>query len=481
MVRLAAWASGWALATCVLAGCGDPAVEDRDTAGANGDVGDPTGDMTGAGDGDGATSDAGTADGVADSGAVAGDVQDATVSDPTADATADDATTDDATVGDETASDAANEDGANEDASTTDDTADGAASQDGGAVDGGSVDPCGVCPWDTQPTGAHPGAKGPYGLLEPKTIAYSTAPFETYKQMLVFQPLVAGPHPVLLLVPGKQLYATGGIIGELGHAYRALCEHVASYGYVVAFVRVEQGLTDGDHARMAKDLLQAQAKLLSTITTADPTRLAYAGHSMGGKVVVVAAAEAIAGDANGVHVDPRVVVTMNLSNEAPPLGVYLDATKKVEELPADAKVWFTLIGAGDDSIAPVDASGKPNSKAVYDALKVPTRQLIVLHGTGKDDPNPATTPELVDDHSVPLTVNGKVGGLADLATPPSKLDALDWYGTWKLLVGAMGTVFQGLDSSWAYGDLRGHGGTLPDGTIVKHEVVGQGWTTLPAP
>ena len=112
-----------------------------------------------------------------------------------------------------------------------------------------------------------------------KTIDYGTGFLETYKQMLVFQPLVAGPHPVLLFVPGKQLYATGGIIGELGHAYKALCEHVASHGYVVAFVRVEQGLTDGDHARMAKDLLEAQAKLLSAVTTADSTRIAYAGHS----------------------------------------------------------------------------------------------------------------------------------------------------------------------------------------------------------
>lgn len=364
------------------------------------------------------------------------------------------------------------------DAASSGDAAGDAAGADGDAT-GGPTDPCGVCPWDEQPSGDHPGAKGPYDLLEPKKIDYGTAFGEGYKEMLVFEPLVAGPHPVLFFVPGKSLYATGGLIGKLGHAYEAMMQHVARHGVIAVFVRVEQGLIDGDHARMAKDLLQAQGVLLQKVSTADPSRIAYAGHSMGGKVVVIAAAEAIAGDKDGKIADPKLVVPMNLSNEKPPLGVYLDATAKAAEIGKDAPVFFDLLTTADDVIAPLDASGKPNTQAVYDALKMKTRQLIVLHGTGKDDPNPQTKPELTDDHAAPLSIEGKSGGAADFVMPASHLDALDWYGYWKHLVGALRYHFLGGDSSWAYGPLRTHGGTMADGTVITHEVKAQAFTTLP--
>ncbi len=347
------------------------------------------------------------------------------------------------------------------------------------AADAGAPDPCGVCPWDKQPSGDHPGAKGSFSLLEPKKIDYGSGLLEGYKEMLVFQPLQAGPHPVLLFVPGKSLYATGGLIGQLGHAYKAFCEHVARQGAIVAFVRVETGVTDGDHARMAKDLLQAQAKLFASISTADPDRLAYAGHSMGAKVVVLAATTTLDEDPKGVHADPKLVVTMNFSNEKPPLGVYVDAAKKAEGIASEAKVFFDVLTTADDAIAPLAAADKPNSQALYDALKMPTRQLIVLHGTGKDDPNPSTQPELVDDHSAPLTIEGKPGGIADFVVPASHLDALDWYGYWKHVVGAMRYHFLGGDATWAYGAMRVHGGTLPSGEVITHEVKAQGWTSLP--
>lgn len=473
--RAAAWPGRWLFGALLVAvGCSDPPVAERKADGlAAGDV-----------EADGSVDDvAAAADGADD--ATAG------ASDAPADSTAGADTTAGADGSDDSADDAATAgdggaDGAGSTADAADDSAggDAADAEVAGAeveADAAGTDPCGVCPFGAQPAGAHPGAKGTVALLEPKEVEYGSGLLDGYKKMLVLQPLVAGPHPVLFFVPGKSLYATGGFIGEFGHAYRKLLEHVASHGYIVAFVRVETGPTDGDHARMAKDLLQAQAKLFDAISTADSSRIGYAGHSMGGKVIVIAAAEAIAGDKDGKIADPKVVIPLQLSNEAPPLGVYLDATKKAEELKPDAKVWFTIISAGDDAIAPTDAPGKPNSKALFDALKMPTRQLIILHGTGPGDGNPTTTPELVDDHSLTLTVNGKVGGLADFVMPPGKLDALDWYGAWKLLVGSLDYVLRSGDAKWAFGDLRKHGGTLPDGSILQHEVAAQGWTSLPTP
>lgn len=460
----------------VACGCSDPAVQPRgqDSSASGGTQADG-----GAIDADNAGADSGGGVDVTQGGGGGGVDVAQTVDaggSATTDAGGDDAAVADAGAGDAAISDA--DDSA--DAAGADDAADAAgAGGDAAVADAGAPDPCGVCPWDKQPSGDHPGAKGPTSLLEPKKIDYGTAFGEGYKEMLVFQPLVAGPHPVLFFVPGKSLYATGGLIGQLGHAYKALCEHVASHGVIAVFVRVEQGLLDGDHARMAKDLLQAQAKLFAEVSTADPSRVAYAGHSMGAKVVVIAAAEAIAGDKAGAIADPKLVVAMNLSNEKPPLGVYLDASQKAKEIAADTPIFFDFLAAGDDLIAPLDEAGKPNTQAVYDALKVPTRQIIVLHGTGKDDPNPQTKPELADDHGLPLTIEGKPGGAADFVMPASHLDALDWYGVWKHLVGALRYHFLSGDPKWAYGALRSHGGTLPDGKIIQHEVKAQAFTALP--
>lgn len=482
--RLVASGTGWLLCAALTA-CSDAAVEPRgndasagqDSVAGDASLGDGTGGVDvsqGGQDGGGGGGGVDVSQGVdvgpiVDAGAAADSVAtDAVESDG---ATTADAVESDGAATTDAADDAAAGGGA--DAGASD------AAADTGADDAGAPDPCGVCPWDKRPTGDHPGAKGSYSLLEPKKIEYGSGLLQGYKEMLVFQPLQAGPHPVLLFVPGKSLYATGGLIGQLGHAYKAFCEHVAQQGVIVAFVRVETGVTDGDHARMAKDLLEAQAKLFASISTADPDRLAYAGHSMGAKVAVLAATTAIDEDPKGAHADPKLVVTMNFSNEKPPLGVYVDAAEKAEGIAADSKVFFDLLTTADDAIAPLDVAGKPNTQALYDALKMPTRQIIVLHGTGKDDPNPKTNPELFDDHGAPLSIEGKPGGLADFVMPASHLDALDWYGYWKHVAGAMRYHFLGGDAKWAYGAMRTHGGTLPGGEVITHEVKAQGWTTLP--
>ena len=68
-----------------------------------------------------------------------------------------------------------------------------------------------------------------------------------------------------------------------------------------------------------------------------------------------------------------------------------------------------------------------------------------------------------------------MGGIADIGLPDSYLDGLDYYGYWKILAGGLDFHFLKGDATWAYGAMRSHGGTLPDGSVVKHEVYKQGW------
>ncbi|MBI5610564.1 MAG: hypothetical protein HY902_16930 [Deltaproteobacteria bacterium] len=334
---------------------------------------------------------------------------------------------------------------------------------------------CTSCLFTQPPPAPHPGGPGPLDLAPAQTISYGSGPLESYKQILVLRPQAAGSYPTVLFAAGKQLYQGGGLPGQLGYGYRAFLEHIASHGYAVAFVRVEQGLLDSDQLRMADDLLAASQTLWQQVAAARADQVAYVGHSMGAKVALLAAWRATAGDANQEHPDPQAVLAFAAANEPPPMGTYQDATDKLKQVPADVPTWFTLATGDDDEVAPWNAAGKSNASALYQALATPHRQLLVLHGTGAGDPNPPTKPELSDDHAAPLSIEGKNGGAADFAMPASHLDALDWYGFWKWTVGALDFHFKGGHPSWAYGALRTHGGTTADGQVLQHAVAAQGW------
>ena len=363
------------------------------------------------------------------------------------------------------------------DATTAPDTDPDAATDPDATGDTGvpQPDPCGDCPVGQQPAGEHPGAKAPYAITLGETVGYGGGIGQGYKDILVIKPVAPGVRPTLFFVPGKQLSEGGGFIGELGQPYRALLDHVAGHGYNVAFVRVEQNALDGDHERMATDLLDATNVYFAKVSTADPTKVVFAGHSMGAKVAFLAAWKTLATDMDGQWVDPAAVLCFALANDKPAFGAYTSAVDKAKQIVAEEPTRFTFIEADDDTIAPWNDPAKPNAGAVYAAMPTQLKQIIVLHGTGDGDKNAKTSPELHDDHSAPLTIEGKPSGIAGWTLPASHLDALDWYGYWKFVVGAMQVAFDGGDEKWAYGDLRSHGGTRPDGTVVQHEIAKQGW------
>ena len=330
---------------------------------------------------------------------------------------------------------------------------------------------CGVCPIGQAPTGPQPGSSF-YGY-EVDIVETVFGPAK--RNVLMYTPKGPGPFPVIGFVHGKLLYEGAATIGQnqLGRSYRPLLEHVARKGYIVVFVRVENDLFDSDHVRMADDFLGAFEAAIVSSPTADPTRVAYAGHSMGGKVVLIAAAKATALDTQKAFHDPTLVMAMAPDNSAPPMGTYVDARNFIKQYPMDT-LWVTYLAGNQDTIAPWNDPKLPDSKAMYDVTPAKGKQLVLLHGSGPDDAlNPPTTPKLVADHMFPGAIEGLNGGLSDAATPASHLDALDWYGVWKMLVGAADYHFKAGDPVWAYGALRTHGGTLPDGSVFAHTVEAQ--------
>ena len=266
---------------------------------------------------------------------------------PTDDAGADDAgsaTADGVAVADGAAGDT-NADGSGSDAGAAD--GDGAGSDAAGA---GTVNPCPACPVDKQPTGDHPGAKGACSVQSPKEIAYGSGLGQGYKKMIVYRPACAGGHPVLFFVHEKGIYNAGGFVGKFGEGYRKFMEHVASHGTIAVFVRVESGLLDGNHDRMAQDLLDATTKLFDGVSVALKDEVVFAGHGMGAKVAVLAAAQTYGSDTKQQWVDPRAVLAFSVDNQKNLLtSNYTDASITVKKIPATADVTFTFVQAEDDT------------------------------------------------------------------------------------------------------------------------------------
>jgi dienelactone hydrolase len=109
--------------------------------------------------------------------------------------------------------------------------------------------------------------------------------------LTIYLPGVDGPCPVIVFHHGFQL--------ETG-LYASYGEHLASWGYVAILPQMPGGLLDSPNHRELKEFLlgvmdwidsnagDAQGPLRGK---ADAARLGLAGHSMGGKIALLAAAE----------------------------------------------------------------------------------------------------------------------------------------------------------------------------------------------
>lgn len=157
--------------------------------------------------------------------------------------------------------------------------ADGAGNQDAGDQDAG------------MPT-TDPGDPGP----EPHSTWTAQVPVgsgseATTLTVTIHGPDSAGPHPILVFTHGFQLGPSD---------YQSYGQHLASWGYVVAMPQMPGSLFSPTTHRVLKiylldliDWVEAEGTLADGPLRgkADPSRLALAGHSMGGKISFLAATE----------------------------------------------------------------------------------------------------------------------------------------------------------------------------------------------
>lgn len=126
-----------------------------------------------------------------------------------------------------------------------------------------------------------PGATGPYGIKEQKTTIDKED--ATFYLPIESGAVAKGPFPLVLVHAGFQV----------GHEmYSHFSERIASHGFVV--VGIEMPGADDNHENNARHTIAVIDWLLSSsnphVDIIDPGEIATAGHSLGGKIAIFAAA-----------------------------------------------------------------------------------------------------------------------------------------------------------------------------------------------
>lgn len=254
--------------------------------------------------------------------------------------------------------------------------------------------------------------------------------------------------------------------------YRGWIDHLVRRGAYVVYPDVHPANSLAEPwstflGNLERALLAARAELADDAgPPPDWSRLAVVGHSLGGALAVAYTASAAGGDGeSGAPPIPSAVAAIQpggcqgcggLTNERgvplPDLSA-IDPETRVLVVTADAD---TVVGDRPARVIWRGLSTIPNNHRDYARLRGDR------HGA----------PPLVADHLLSLT-----------AGPGAQTDALDWYGTWKLVDLLLERTFTGGTSDDAAGDADAQRtmGSWSDGVPVTTILVGDDPDALAEP
>lgn len=234
------------------------------------------------------------------------------------------------------------------DAGKPDPQGDGGPRGDGSSPDGASPD---GGPGD-------PAADGPYAVTEKDTTT-TVASTTDVVAIHVASPNAAGPFPVIVVAHGFQLPPS---------QYYGYVKRLATFGYVALTVDFPQSFAGNDNPRQAKDLIGGLdwAKADATLgAKVDATKAGMTGHSLGGKLALLAAT-----------MDARVKAAFVLDPvDGAQNGCTAPQCVEVKELMPTLAIPTGFIGeTTDSSCAPADK----NFTTFYAQTKTPSLQITAL-------------------------------------------------------------------------------------------------------
>jgi pimeloyl-ACP methyl ester carboxylesterase len=285
------------------------------------------------------------------------------------------------------------------------------------------------------------------------------------REVHLFEPATPTPPQAPVVIFGHGWSAVNPAL------YGGWIAHIVRRGYTVIHPRYQLDPRT-PVAQFTEHALAATKQALETLrgpghVPPDPRGIALAGHSMGGLVATNLAVRA----ARGELPPPLALMVVAPGKTWPESSRIAFPLEDVSQLPSNLLL-LAVVGDDDDFVREFDARKIfKGATAVAAANKNYVRVFSDDHGS----------PALVADHrfaSAPLTEEGPGLGplaasdaLASLAQGPAgrsrtqpvsadltagrgpwTTDALDYFGTWKLLDGLVDAVFRGVHREYALGD-----------------------------
>jgi acetyl esterase/lipase len=303
----------------------------------------------------------------------------------------------------------------------------------------------------------------------------------------LFEPAEPAPPqaPVIVLNHGWGAIDPG--------VYRAWIDHLVQRGNIVIYPLYQDSLRTPprDFTSNAGAAVTAALHRLQTEkghVRPDLGKLALAGHSMGG---VLSANLAALWQEAGLP-KPRAVLSIEPATSLSQQSRHADILADVSRIPQDTLL-VVVTGDGDT------LAGSYEAKRIFDgATQVPLANKGFVTLRSDDHGSPA----LIADHRAPTAPepgwnpsplaagSGKSShprlrrrllerraaegpGAADAAASVRAVDALDFYGTWKLLDGLTDAAFFGTHRNYALGDTpeQRYMGAWSDGVPVRELLV----------
>lgn len=239
--------------------------------------------------------------------------------------------------------------------------------------------------------------------------------------------------------------------------YGAWIAHLVRRGYTVIYPRYQADLRTPvrDFTRNALVATRRGLEELRSAGHVPPNEsgLVFVGHSMGGLVAANLAVRA----AQGELPPPLALMSVEPGKTWPEASPIAFDLEDLSRLPS-SMLLLAVVGDDDEFVREIDARRiYAGASAVPRANKNYIRMFSDDHGA----------PGLVGDHRAPTAPGMLIDGppvpgsprrgemsplLPDGRRGPMVTDALDYYGTWKLLDGLADAVFRGEHREYALGD-----------------------------
>jgi acetyl esterase/lipase len=283
-------------------------------------------------------------------------------------------------------------------------------------------------------------------------------------QYHLFEPQgLRGPAPVIAFLHGWSAVEPT--------VYQVWIDHLVKRGNIVVFPVYQAGAADRI-PNMTPNAIQALRDAFSKLgSRADSSRFALAGHSLGGLLAFNIASQA--GSSRLPVPKAIMAVQPGDSDSTAALAGKAKLAREGMDYQRIPRTVHALVVVGEED----ETAGDEVAKFLFSAIKhVPceNKNYVVVrsdrHGT----------PELVSDHTAPATAMSQAepGPLRRILRervfgrteqPTAEIDALDYYGFWKLLDGLTEFAFQGRNRDYALGGGRNQTfmGRWSDGRAVQ--------------